>query len=386
MLTNSTACTNLANKLFAEIDKKGIQEFIHIPEIYNNEDNKALGFMTALYGFADFFKDSFATPLLKNLVESNLDSACKYFTAYDYFKKYINLSGNYNLHDQNLFLKHNFSSKENMACVLYTGMALRHDGVTYSVLDDFMDRKQSVNKERNTDFKPIPKELASIWFTSSTKPREMFDGDLENMIKTKNLFGNQWTYTLYTNDENLIPVSTNKLRDNGIEVRSIYTLEDSIEINDSGSSAVDKSSAFNVLREVIEQNKYGISGNLARLIINKGCYADANFAFSRTIDEEVEQYDSVMNNADSNFFCFAENHPSLNWALEKTVKNLINPPSYIDAKKGDPTTIISFVPYFISNILHLNKNSSDYVCSYHKDCSIIGIDNAGDTHQTWSLD
>ena len=79
-------------------------------------------------------------------------------TAYDYFKKYINLSGNYNLHDQNLFLKHNFSSKENMACVLYTGMALRHEGITYSVLDDFMDRKQSVNKERNTDFKPIPME------------------------------------------------------------------------------------------------------------------------------------------------------------------------------------------------------------------------------------
>ena len=93
-----------------------------------------------------------------------------------------------------------------------------------------------------------------------------------------------------------------------------------------------------------------------------------------------------MNDADHNFFCFAENHPSLNWALEKTVTNLINPPSYIDVKKGDPTTIISFVPYFISNILHLNKNSSDYVCSYYKDCSIIGIDNSGDTHQTWSLD
>ncbi len=386
-----TACSSVANQLFEQIDKIGLQEFVHIPEIYNN--NKDLGFMKSFYAFANVFKDHFAAPLLKNIVESDLDVGCKYLLSYDYFRKYINLEGRYQADDQNLFIKHNFSSKEDMACVLYTGMALQHEQITYSIIDNFMSRKLPLNKDGNVNFKPIPKELVSIWFTDS---REMFDGDLENMIKTKKLLGSKWTYALYTNDENLIPISTAKLRANGIEVRSIDSLleHEATEITASGSFTTDQfdelSSALTQLKIVIEQSRHGISGNLGRLFINKarggGCYADANFAFSRTFDEEVEKYDSVMNNPDSNFFCFAENHPAVDWALSKTVTNLINTPHYLDVKLGDPTTLISFLPYFISNILYLNKNSSDYVCSYYKECSIIGIDNAGDTHQTWSLD
>lgn len=193
---------------------------------------------------------------------------------------------------------------------------------------------------KNFNIKPgvilkIPRIRHGIWLTNNIQKREMYQRDIENIIKAKNLFSfGEWQHIVWTNDKSLIPVSVKKLEKHGIQVREI-------------SELVNKLQLYEIVQGLIKQSRWGMASDILRygLVYHLGgVYADVDFLFDRDIEGEIHSYDFLIHDNDTNdFFMAKPNHPVLREALDLVRRNFYQPPEYITLAKQTPSIAITYL-------------------------------------------
>ena len=140
-----------------------------------------------------------------------------------------------------------------------------------------------------SDYAKIPYILHHIWLTSSLKPREISEADLQITFKNKNIYDQapvKWQHIVWTNDKKLIPISSTKLEDKGIIVQSIYDCQSNLKL-------------FDLIEYLVTKSMWGLASDTLRysLIENfGGVYSDLNYKFYRDITDETHKYNLLTTN------------------------------------------------------------------------------------------
>jgi hypothetical protein len=195
----------------------------------------------------------------------------------------------------------------------------------------------------------VPRIIHSIWLTNSEQKREMCEGDIANIIKTKDtIFSNKkhlgkWQHVVWTNDKSLIPNTVKKLESSGINVREISEVANHLKLVDE-------------VNELIKQAKWGMASDALRydlVYYLGGVYVDADFEFFKDLENEIHKFDFLTFNGDGNSFFLAKpRHPILLDVLYLVKKNLKNLPDFIaqSDKEGNKwiTYLATVVPFHVA--------------------------------------
>ena len=209
----------------------------------------------------------------------------------------------------------------------------------------------------------IPYVIHHIWINFESPQREINKTDINNIIKNKELFANdfanganQWNHTLWTNNKNLISHSGKLKKENNIEIRSFQdnkTEFRSIKIIDE----LIKNGTMEQLREATYLLRYNILERFG------GVYADLNFQFNRSIKSEMHKYDFITTDFAGYFFAAKANHPIISNAIDLLERNLVTPPAYINSVDSYNNSfvkemLISTIPLGLAYLNSSNKNSN----------------------------
>ena len=197
----------------------------------------------------------------------------------------------------------------------------------------------------------IPHIFHSIWFTSTTSPREVRESDVEVVIsnakKTKAIFPDR-DYILWTNDKKLIPTTIKALEAEGIKVCNTSELGD-YKLSREISIALENkefAKASDIMRGVLIEKFGGLYMDLDYTIYNHKLLADALNKFELVVgkDEFIQQ--QYFGNA---FIAAKPHHPVLEELVSLMGRNL-SVPSNIDVtneKKIRYLSILKDVPDYI---------------------------------------
>lgn len=217
----------------------------------------------------------------------------------------------------------------------------------------------------------IPRIIHHIWLTNSSQKKEISPKNIENVLRTKDIFlfnidvvcdkfdAKEWQHIVWTNDKSLILASVEILKSNGVQIREVFEAANCLKLRTK-------------VEELIEQERWGMASDILRYdLINcfGGVYADLNYEFERDIEAEVHKYDffaSSYHGSSTVAPCLIgakANHPVLNTALNLVERNLNSPPKYITSLDDiieitDMTTVQPLTyAYYISS----NNNTIDVV-------------------------
>ena len=226
------------------------------------------------------------------------------------------------------------------------------------------DNIKNINAPR-AEINKIPYNLFQVWFTHPETPREMISKDIDIVLETHQLLAQDnitWNHVVWTNDKSLIPNSVSILEENGVAVREISKIQPELRL-------------FPEIMEFIEKKKWGVASDTARYnLVYKfgGVYADLNFKFFRSPEDELHKYDFITMGT-NDFFAAKAEHPILSSLLNTVEENLVNPPLYIqeiipDCQKTLAMTYEPFM-YGLSYTKESNKNGNvdiiyDYLPAY----------------------
>ena len=197
----------------------------------------------------------------------------------------------------------------------------------------------------------IPHIFHSIWFTSTTSPREVRESDVEVVIsnakKTKAIFPDR-DYILWTNDKKLIPTTIKALEAEGIKVCNTSELGD-YKLSREISIALENkefAKASDIMRGVLIEKFGGLYMDLDYTIYNHKLLAEALNKFELVVgkDEFIQQ--QYFGNA---FIAAKPHHPVLEELVSLMGRNL-SVPSNIDVtneKKIRYLSILKDVPDYI---------------------------------------
>jgi mannosyltransferase OCH1-like enzyme len=185
---------------------------------------------------------------------------------------------------------------------------------------------KNLDVEKDLDAK-MPSIMHHIWLTHPYDPNEIRPQDIENVIRTKEVFAQGegiWKHIVWTNDLQLIPASVGKLAESGIEVKSIYHNKDNIP-------------SFELIEELIEQKLWGKASDTLRYSLVEyfgGVYADINYIFDRDVTDETYKYNFFTSTfylyyLDNYFFAASPHHPVVQKIVSLVARNLLNPPKYL---------------------------------------------------------
>ncbi len=191
----------------------------------------------------------------------------------------------------------------------------------------------------------IPYLVHHVWLTHPQSPREIDPVDIANVLETKRIFENsnkKWAFVVWTNDKSLIPNSVLELERHGVEVKSMYSLREELRL-------------FNRVEELIANKHWGMASDILRYSLVEhlgGVYADLNFEFKRTIEDEMYKFDYFAQDFINNFFAAKPNHPIISNLLDKVESNLETPPPYIasidDSSLLFKTVYVSLLPFSLA--------------------------------------
>ena len=198
----------------------------------------------------------------------------------------------------------------------------------------------------------IPYLVHHVWLTHPNHPKEISKYDIDTTIATKKLFAQDhdlWHHIIWTNDLSLIPSSVKTLEANGIEVRSMQDYKDGIRL-------------FDEINILIENKNWGVASDTLRYNIMEsfgGVYSDLNFAFKRSVYNEVHKYDFFAQSLINCFFAAKPHHPITKKMVDLVEHNLNNPETHItnidNHDKFVKTFFISFLPLSIAYIKNANQ-------------------------------
>lgn len=218
---------------------------------------------------------------------------------------------------------------------------------------------KNLDAEKDLDAK-MPSIMHHIWLTHRDDPKEIRPQDIENVIRTKEVFAQGegiWKHIVWTNDLQLIPASVSKLTESGIEVKSIHDDKDDI-------------ASFELIEELIEQKLWGKASDTLRYSLVEyfgGVYADINYIFDRDVTDETYKYNFFTSTFDlyyieNYFFGASPHHPVVQKMVSLVARNLLNPPKYLidisDQESDVMTDMGTADPTFIAYYLEANKNGN----------------------------
>ncbi len=183
----------------------------------------------------------------------------------------------------------------------------------------------------------IPTILHHIWLTSVDNPRQIRDQDINNAIKTNEMFQaslqNEWQQFIWVNNKEILEPSIKALHGSGIEVKEITEISNHLQNYDL------------VLRHV-ELENWGIASDTLRYdLVNYigGVYADINYIFAKIPDHECRTYDffsvtyslSYSLSIDNFIFGAKPHHPVIQGTQDTVRKNLITPSEFLENLYND---------------------------------------------------
>lgn len=184
----------------------------------------------------------------------------------------------------------------------------------------------------------IPAISHHVWVTSPKKPREINELDLEhvmNSIKIMDAGNLKWRHILWTNDENLIPATSQSLKEIGVEIKNISELGDALLKED--------------IAKMIKKSSFSEASDLIRYMALQeygGIYNDTDIELFKNIDNLMQQFDFIgaehkyyyyepdeeeFDTIGSAFLAAKKSHPVVNSTLKLITRNLhsVNLPKYI---------------------------------------------------------
>lgn len=203
----------------------------------------------------------------------------------------------------------------------------------------------------------IPLISHDIWFTDPKSPREVFNHDLISLNNKIKLLDNQntnnWKHILWTNSLKSIPKTIDNLAQVNIEIKEINDIDTDNEITD-------------ILKALIDKNYFGIATDLARyFLLNKmgGLYSDLNYVIlnnPQNLMQEVSFLSQKDKNGVENYFIASKPQHPINLDAQKYTISQINKVfelDLVDCDQYEVTNFISFFPYNIAVLNHINQNN-----------------------------
>lgn len=206
----------------------------------------------------------------------------------------------------------------------------------------------------------VPHTVFHIWLTHPSAPREIRSQDIANVLETRKLFAGSaesWEHIVWTNNKSLIPESTKKLEEGGINVASIYDYQQHLKL-------------FGLIEGLIEKKKWGMASDTLRYSIVEyfgGVYADLNFIFSRDVVDETYKYNFFTMSfggvyIDNFFFGASAQYPVVERILYLVERNIMTPPSYLGNIKNQNAMVITDMgtanPTYLAYYKEANTNGN----------------------------
>lgn len=220
-------------------------------------------------------------------------------------------------------------------------------GISEQLSKNLLANKTYINK--------VPYLVHHIWFTNPSNPREISESEIKNIIKAKEILGenhSKWSHIVWTNNKSLIPYSVEKLENNGIEVRSIEDYKQEFKL-------------YEMVNHFIEKKFWGIASDAMRYnILQKfgGIYSDLDFGFSRSVENDMYKYDFFAQNLVNFFIAAKPDHPIINYLVDIMERNFYSTPSYISSisekeifTKTVYTTLLPFAAAFLKHANQYNN-------------------------------
>lgn len=216
----------------------------------------------------------------------------------------------------------------------------------------------------------IPYLMHQIWLTHPSSPREMFDNDIELILENKELLAqdnHDWNYIIWVNDKSIIPNSVNTLEEHGIEVREIADYQEAI-------------SSYEQILSMIEEKAWGLASDILRYEFIKhfgGVYADVNFKFDRSVEDELYKYDYFSISQGNAFFAAKPEHPIMLRVLDVVKNKLENHvPHPLDSGNFPGALATSWAAFFVGLVQGANRDGNidmtyPYPTMFIDDSSVI---------------
>lgn len=231
--------------------------------------------------------------------------------------------------------------------------------------NDLEEKYKNLDVEKSAEAK-MPYILHHVWLTHPSSPREISEVDFANLIATKSIFGQapvKWKHIVWCNDPEIIPLSVAKLREFGIEVKSIYEHQEDLRL-------------FKFIETLVENKLWGTASDTLRISVLEsfgGVYADLNYVFNREVTEEVHKYNffatSFLDELIGNyFFGSGPGHPILREALNVIDRSFNK--GYKDLNEFHltltTTTLAIDLAYYLRGNLNGNKDVIYPSTSYYR--------------------
>ena len=184
--------------------------------------------------------------------------------------------------------------------------------------------------EKSKELK-IPAISHHVWLTSVKNPKEINEKDLihvKNSIKILDEGHLKWRHILWTNDEKLIPKTSESLKEIGVEVKNIAKLKDELLKSD--------------IAKMIKKKSFSEASDLVRYMVLQefgGVYNDTDVEIFKNIDNLMQQFDFIgaehkyyyyepeeegYDTIGSAFVAARKSHPIINTTLKLITRNLHN--------------------------------------------------------------
>lgn len=208
----------------------------------------------------------------------------------------------------------------------------------------------------------IPYIVHHIWLTNQTSPREIIFSNIENVIRTKELFEadkGDWEHIVWVNDPELIPNSVEMLESAGILVKSIFDYTGELKL-------------LGLMENLIEDNRFGMASDVLRYSLVErfgGIYSDLNYRFNRSLYSEVHRYNYFGLKWRSIYpapylFASSARHPVNQRVLKIVERNFIHSPKYLsemvftDHTKFKEADYKTARPMYLAYFSEANKNGN----------------------------
>ena len=190
----------------------------------------------------------------------------------------------------------------------------------------------------------IPLITHTIWLTNPNKPIEFPDNYLKWLQQSIAVMpeSDGWQHILWVQNKKILPLTTEKLRNTGVQIKEIYTDRHCKFIKD-----LPKFNSKKTFEMVMSQSRFGMASDILRLeILNQmgGLYKDTDYIIEQNPIVLMHMYDSLFGiEPMSTFLCNAfmackPKHPITKTALRLIERNFdarVAPEYVLDIPQGD---------------------------------------------------
>lgn len=158
--------------------------------------------------------------------------------------------------------------------------------VTFELANEKLFSLENIARSTTTDINLIPKITHKIWLTNPLNPYEIPEHTLNLAIKSyQNLKSEDgWRHLFWTNTPSNIPLSIEKLKNEGVEIHNIDELN--------------TQACFKIVLAYINQHMFPFACDILRIqVVNLfgGIYTDMGWIISPNINNIISKFEYVFN-------------------------------------------------------------------------------------------